>query len=201
MEADLLRRGKRPVFLMNAGIFEPGGIPSGLHVEGGKEVLPLTLAEGKGNFFLKPNGVFFVEGERARVMRSEAYALSKATPRFALQSGPLLLFQGKIHPQFRKKSESKLHRNGVGILPDGRVLFLMTDLRKTRVNLYTFAELFRSFGCQEALFLDGDLSRMWVDSESQAPGTIPEEGSRELAPGVPAGNHFGAVLAVTVSAE
>ena len=36
VQAAFAKQGKTVKFLMNAGIFEPGGIPSGLHVEGGK---------------------------------------------------------------------------------------------------------------------------------------------------------------------
>ncbi|CAN5277851.1 hypothetical protein BH23VER1_BH23VER1_00430 [soil metagenome] len=198
LESELAEAGKRAVFLMNAGIFEPGGIPSGLHVQAGKEMRPLNLADGRGNFFLKPNGVFFIGGDGAHVVEAGEYAKAAPRPRLALQSGPLLLRGGQTHPAFRLASESKLHRNGVGILPDGRILFVMTDMKSgTRVNLFTFAQLFRQFGCQDALFLDGDLSIMVVDNEGDANDfTEPED--RELAPGVPAGNHFGAILAVVV---
>lgn len=54
--------GKRaPLFIMNAGIFEPGGIPTGLHIEDGKTLHPLNLRNAPGNFFLKPNGVFWID--------------------------------------------------------------------------------------------------------------------------------------------
>lgn len=58
---DYLRgRGERPLILANGGIFEPGGIPSGLLVQEGRELRPMNRRDGKGNFFLKPNGVFLV---------------------------------------------------------------------------------------------------------------------------------------------
>ena len=151
--------GKQVPSLINGGIFEPGGVPTGLHVEAGKTLRPLNLAVGQGNFFLKPNGVLFVEGTTAKVMESEAYAaLNPApAPRLALQSGPMLLIDGKTHPKFRARSKNRLHRNGVGILADGRLLFIMTHLTSgTWTNLFQFAALFRRYGCQNALFLDGD---------------------------------------------
>ncbi len=198
LQEELAKDGKRPVFLMNAGIFEPGGIPPGLHVQDGVELLPLNLDPGKGNFFLKPNGVFFIDDEGAHVMESTAYAEAAPVPRLALQSGPLLLADGKPHPAFNIGSSSKLHRNGVGVLPDGRVLFIMTDIKaNTRVNLWTFAQLFREYGCQDALFLDGDLSILRVAGSESLEG----EADRELAPGVAASNHFGAILAVVVEGE
>lgn len=153
-----------PQFIMNAGIFEPGGIPSGLHVQDGKQLLPLNLKDAPGNFFLKPNGVFLIGASGARVVDSVEYGGLKATPRLALQSGPLLLRDDKIHPKFREGSTSRLHRNGVGVLPDGRILFLMTDQKSasSRVNLHGFASAFLKKGCRDALFLDGDISKMFV---------------------------------------
>ena len=56
VQADRTAKGETVKFLMNAGIFEPGGIPSGLHIENGELLRPLNLANAAGNFFLKPNG-------------------------------------------------------------------------------------------------------------------------------------------------
>lgn len=35
---------------MDVGIFEPGGVPSGLHIEGRKLGRPVKLNAGAGNF-------------------------------------------------------------------------------------------------------------------------------------------------------
>ena len=48
--------------LMNGGIFEPGGVPSGLLVQEGKALRPVNRNSGDGNFFLKPNGIFLNQG-------------------------------------------------------------------------------------------------------------------------------------------
>lgn len=188
--------GREIQFATNAGIFEPGGIPSGLHVQEGVELRPINLQEGRGNFFLKPNGVFFIQGDRARVLRSEVFSVGGFTPRLALQSGPMLVINGEIHPVFRAASEHLFHRNGIGVLPDGQALILMTDLRsQTRINLHQFARMFLDHGCKNALFLDGDLSFMVV---RQGNALKPVDGdtmeSRELVPGIKAGTEFGAFL-------
>lgn len=204
VEAHLRSLGKEPVLLMNGGIFEPGGIPSGLHIEDGKELLPVNLEEGIGNFYLKPNGVFCIDARGAHILRSEDYAKARLEPRMGLQSGPLLLNNGELHPAFKPGSDSRLHRNGVGVLPDGNVLFAITDLpSRTRVNLYEFAMLFKRYGCRNALFLDGDLSVMAVARQhgKLAPVDSADVESRELAPGIRTGNHFGAILAVSAGGE
>lgn len=54
-------------------------------------------------------------------------------------------------------------RNGVGILPDGNVLFAMS---KTEVNFYDFARFFKDKGCTNALYLDGFVSRAYAPSEN-----------------------------------
>jgi uncharacterized protein YigE (DUF2233 family) len=154
-------------FMMNAGIFEPGGIPSGLHVEDGKTLGKLNLADAPGNFFLKPNGVFRIEstpgGRRAFVSVSEDFPKTAKTIH-AVQSGPVLLTDGRRHPAFRQGSPNKLLRNGVGVDEKGRIVFAITA-RGQMVNLWDFAGLFLKLGCKDALFLDGDISQMSVNPE------------------------------------
>jgi len=185
LQESLAGSGQRLVFAMNAGIFKQDGTgysPCGLLVEDGRISSPLNRESGRGNFYLKPNGVFFVAGGKAGVMETEEFAAARISPRIATQSGPLLLRHGRTHPAFLSNSTSRLHRNGVGIVPNGDVIFAMTEFQPdNRVNLHGFAEFFRSLGCEDALFLDGDISAMWTPADGPAP----------------AGNHFAAILAVT----
>jgi len=167
--------------LMNGGIFEPGGVPSGLLVQDGKALRPVNRNEGDGNFFLKPNGIFLIGSKGAAVIRTEEYPLPDVQIQYAVQSGPLLLRQGLTHPRFNANSTSRLHRNGVGVSKDGEVVFAMTDFHSPKFpNLYEFAQLFRNLGCEDALFLDGDLSQM-----------------RSGADVTRASNNFGSIIAVT----
>jgi uncharacterized protein YigE (DUF2233 family) len=182
LQQHLRSEGHQVRFLMNGGIFEEGGIPSGLLIVGGKEERPLNTSAGKGNFFLQPNGVFYIDAYGAHVVSTTDYLSRKPTPRYAIQSGPLLLQSVRIHPAFRAESKNRLHRNGVGILPDGRVFFAISEFQQyKRPNLYEFADFFRSQGCRNALFLDGDISQMVCDPEGD----------------IPPGNYFGAIFAVT----
>ena len=88
----------------------------------------------------------------------------------------------EIHSSFRAESTNYLHRNGVGVRKDGKVLFAITEFGQSRYpNLYEFAAFFRSQGCADALFLDGDLSQMVIDPKGP----------------IPAGNHFGAIFAIS----
>jgi uncharacterized protein YigE (DUF2233 family) len=183
VQKHLSGEGKKALFLMNAGIFEPGGIPSGLHIEGGKVLRKVNPRDGIGNFFLKPNGVLLWGGPEggAQIMNSRGLTRARLAsgPRYGLQSGPLLLLAGKIHPAFRKGSPNLKHRNGAGIDKDGKLVFAMTA-KGQETNLHTFARLFLKLGCEDALFLDGDISQMAVNPK-----------------GVVESNRFGAVLVVT----
>jgi uncharacterized protein YigE (DUF2233 family) len=66
---------------------------------------------------------------------------------------------GKIHPAFNPKSESRLIRNGVGVpTPDVAVFVISED----RINFHEFAVLFRDvLQCPDALFLDGVISSLY----------------------------------------
>lgn len=165
VQAAFAKQGKTVRFLMNAGIFEPGGIPSGLHIEGGKTLRPLNLADAPGNFFFKPNGVGTFGANGAFVGTCAAWQkLPLGKESWGIQSGPMLLIDGQRHPAFREGSASKLHRNGVGIDDKGRFVFAMTD-KGQDVNFWDFAGLFLKLGCKNALFLDGDISQMSVNPD------------------------------------
>ena len=179
-KAFLEGKGEKPVMLMNGGIFEPGGIPSGLLVQDGKQLHAVNRRDGKGNFFLKPNGIFLISDKGARVMETGKWPPVGEKVTYAVQSGPLLLENGKVHPAFNQGSKSRLLRNGVGVAEDGTVVFAISDAKGERYpNLFGFADLFRSLGCRNALFLDGDISQMRF-------GKRVEERS----------NRFGSVIAV-----
>lgn len=161
VQAAFAKQGKSVKFLMNAGIFEPGGIPSGLHLESGKTLRPLNLADAPGNFFLKPNGVCgFTPGGPFIGNCATWKATGKEV--WAIQAGPMLLIDGQRHPAFREESISKLHRNGVGVDKQGRFVFAITD-NAQYVNFWNFAGLFLKLGCKNALFLDGDISQISVN--------------------------------------
>jgi uncharacterized protein YigE (DUF2233 family) len=185
LQEALASQDQRLVFAMNAGIFRldsDGYSPCGLHIENGVVLHPLSRESGTGNFYLKPNGVFFIADGKAGILETDEFAAASLHPTLAVQSGPLLLRGGRIHPAFLPNSASRLHRNGVGVAPNGDVLFAMTVFREGNgVNLHDFAAFFASQGCRNALFLDGDISDMWT----------PEYGPP------PARNHYAAILAVT----
>lgn len=172
VQSALLPQGKTVAFIMNAGLFQMGGTPCGLHIEDGKTLHAINLANGEGNFHLKPNGVLWIEAagkdRRAFVAASEAFLTHQrelaggSVVQTAVQSGPLLLIDGRRHPAFREGSPNRLHRNGVGVDAQGRVVFAITEAGQS-VNFWDFAGLFLKLDCRNALFLDGNLSEMAVN--------------------------------------
>jgi len=149
-----------PVLLaMNAGMYHQGLGPVGLFVENGRQETPLNEADGEGNFFLKPNGVFFVRKDgSAGVMETAAYAAAAPDVAYATQSGPMLAIGGKVHPRFEPDGTSRFIRNGVGVRADGTVVLAIS---RQPVSLGSFARLFLdALSCPDALFLDGAISTL-----------------------------------------
>lgn len=159
LNTHLLRNRQHMSFAMNGGMYHSDYGPVGLLVEHGRETGTLNREDAFGNFFMKPNGVFWVGDGRAGVMETEAYAKAGLAPREATQSGPMLVIEGEIHPKFLADGTSLQIRNGVGILPDGRVAFAISN---DPVRFHDFATLFRDrLQCRNALFLDGSVSSLY----------------------------------------
>jgi uncharacterized protein YigE (DUF2233 family) len=192
LDAALATRGERLFFAMNAGIFLPGWIPEGLHIEDGHQRVSLNLngppprqpGQFTPNFYLQPNGVFYLLPDHLPgILSTNAFAAAALRPRLAVQSGPLLLAAAKIHPVFDPASTSRLIRNGVGVDPKGQVHLIATDRSdRGRVNFHTFARLFLARGCRDALYLDGDISEFYLRTDHDT---------------IPSTTDFAAILAIT----
>ncbi|RSZ57508.1 hypothetical protein HF313_26700 [Massilia atriviolacea] len=166
----LQARKQRLVFAVNAGMYHPGFAPVGLHVEEGRELAPLNLADGKGNFFLKPNGVFMLGKGGPQVLASSAYPARASGVRLATQSGPMLVIDGQLHPRFDPDSPSRYVRNGVGVA-DGKAIFVIS---KVPVTFHEFASYFRdTLHCKNALYLDGSISSLFSSALGRADSAAP----------------------------
>ena len=89
---------------------------------------------------MQPNGVFAVTRSGVCVVESSKYPEIQAETILATQSGPLLVINGRIHPAFRADSQSRLYRNGAGVVSSQQVVFVISE---EPVNFYQFAQLFR----------------------------------------------------------
>jgi uncharacterized protein YigE (DUF2233 family) len=160
--------GTKLRFAMNGGMYLKDHSPQGLYVEKGKTLRPLnTKKSDYGNFYMAPNGVFCITTDyEAVVCSSEDFTLYHNI-NYATQSGPLLVIDSTIHPKFTLGSKNVHIRNGVGILPNGNVIFAIS---KEQVNFYDFASFFLDRGCKNALYLDGFVSRLY----------LPEKGIKQM---------------------
>ena len=183
LQAWLAQRHKTLAFAMNGGMYSPGGVPKGLFIEGQKLVAPLDTTSGTGNFYLKPNGVFYLTtGGVPGICATGQFRGVGARIACATQSGPLLVVKGQLNPAFTRGSANVVVRNGVGLLPSGELVFVIS---REKVNFYDFAAYFQSLGCRDALYLDGFVSRMY----------LPEQKWQQTD------GDFGVIIAVTLPAK
>ena len=165
LKRSLEQSGARVAFLMNAGIYSTDDTPAGLWIERGKTLIPLNRKAGKGNFHIQPNGVFYIEGGKARIQPTAAYQLGQHQPEWALQSGPMLLIDGKPNARFVKNLSSPHKRNAVCTTADGRLYFILTEDYNREgewPSFHRFAEALQHLGCHDALYLDGTLSGWYI---------------------------------------
>lgn len=156
------RKGRKLRFAMNGGMYTQESSPLGLYIENKVTLSPLNNGSGEGNFYLKPNGFFYITGNNKAVICRTPDFRNEGNIKFATQSGPMLLWNGAIHPVFKKGSAQVNIRNGVGILPDHRVIFAIS---KQEVNFYDFAAFFKNRRCQAALYLDGFVSQAYAPEQ------------------------------------
>lgn len=157
-------KGQTLLFATNAGMYSDAFAPVGLYVEEGRELRPLNTgaAERRNgpppNFYRKPNGVFLIDATGAKILPTDAFLQRRAAGapadlRFATQSGPMLVIDGKLHPDFIPGSSDRTRRSGVGVCEGGVVRVAVSE---DAVNFDGFARFFRDrLGCPNALFLDG----------------------------------------------
>ncbi len=177
---------EKPLMITNAGMYTPQYSPQGLYIENGNSLVPLDTTNPKtdANFYLKPNGVFYIDMNNVpHIEKTEdfekLYSAKKIQVKTATQSGPMLVSEGELHKSFTYNSPNRKIRSGVGLISNKKVVFAIS---KNEVNFCDFAILFKDvFGCRDALFLDGAISMMYL---------------RNLNPGELGGN-FGPIISVT----
>ncbi|WNJ18400.1 phosphodiester glycosidase family protein [Pontibacter sp. G13] len=151
------------IFATNGGRYDDHQRPLGLYVEAGRKLSPMNEDEETRNgFFIQPSGVFYLTTDlQAFVSTKEDYP-DDSTVNYATQSGPMLVTDGEINSYFKRGSTNLQIRNGVGILPDGKVLFAIST---EKMSYYDLARFFKNKGCLQALYLDGNDSRAYVPAE------------------------------------
>jgi len=151
-------------FAMNGGAYGDDLKALGYYVEGGERLREFNRGDAPegntSNFFMKPNGVFFGSGGTWRVLSTDAfYASVSDRPEFGTQSGPMLVIEGKLHPEIKDNGPSRAIRNGVGVDAVGKAHFVIAD---APVSFGQLARYFRDeLKTPNALYLDGKVSALW----------------------------------------
>ena len=174
----LKSKNKKLLFSTNGGMYKKDNSPQGLYVENTITKSEIDTSNGKGNFYLKPNGVFYLTTDKNPMICKTEDFLSNEKIKYATQSGPMLVIDGEIHAAFKMNSTNLNIRNGVGILPNNQIIFAIS---KKEINFYDFAEYFKKLGCKNALYLDGFVSRTY----------LPEKNWKQID------GNFGVIIGVT----
>jgi uncharacterized protein YigE (DUF2233 family) len=157
-------------FAMNAGMFHLNGSPVGYLLINKRKLQKLSTKSGPGNFHLKPNGLFFTTATGFGVETTEDFAKRKNAVS-ATQSGPMLVIDGALHPEFQDDGPSRLRRNGVGVRDAEHAFFVISE---GAVSFGKLARFFRDkLECPNALFFDGSVSSLWVPSQNREDRTVP----------------------------
>jgi len=133
----------------------------GYYVNSSKSIKPVNLNDGNGNFFLKPNGGLLITKDNAIICESSE--ISKYSEiKTGVQSGPMLLLNGSLNPQFDPGSLNKKTRCGVGRFTDkNNDSYLIFCISNVPVSFYTFGVFFqKKFNCKDALCLESGGSIM-----------------------------------------
>jgi uncharacterized protein YigE (DUF2233 family) len=155
---------------VNAGMYERGRTrpPLGLLIANGDRVRDINLQDGSGNFYKKPNGVFYIVGERAGIIESSVFSTrfpagtNDVTD--ATQSGPLLLTDGR--PRLGLPREANTRSSVCLASPTDVFLVLSED----EVSFDELTMMMRNeLRCRDALYLDGAVSNIdWRERPSRA---------------------------------
>lgn len=154
------------LFAMNAGMYHSDYSAVGLYIEASQQKQKLNrVKQGFGNFHIQPNGVLAWNQNKSIITTTDDYAKIKFNADYATQSGPMLVMNGKINPQFLEHSDSVKIRNGVGI-KDQTLYFVISN---TAVSFYQFAQFFQQqLKVQNALYLDGSISSAYIPQLKRA---------------------------------
>ena len=116
---------KELIFAMNGGMYHPNFAPVGLFIADHTLHTSVNLNRGTGNFFIQPNGVFYVDAnEKPGIcLAKDIHTVQKI--KHATQSGPMLIINRRINPYFSDTSNYFNIRNGVGITKYGKLIFAM----------------------------------------------------------------------------
>ena len=163
----LAKENEEALMITNGGMYTPSFGAQGLLIENSKQITKLDTLKPNNNlnFYLAPNGVFYIDSAGFHLSSTDEYKIShwlpQKVPQFATQSGPMLITKGVKNGKFKKGSTNFYIRSGVGVINSKKIVFIISD---DQVNFYDFSAVFQEiFGCSNALYLDGAISEMYIN--------------------------------------
>ena len=141
-------------------MFRPNYSPQGLFVKEGVEYVKLdTCSDDYGNFYMQPNGVFYLTNNGTPGICKTSDYYNTKNVNYATQSGPLLVAEGEINSKFSKNSKNLHYRSGIGYNGNAVVFIISNEL----VSFYELASIFyNKYKCNYALYLDGAISDAFI---------------------------------------
>lgn len=169
LEIWLNKKGKQVVYMTNAGMYTQTYSPLGLLIQNGTVIKKINRYKNStGNFYIQPNGVFYITYDgKANIVSTNNYIYTENI-RIATQSGPLLVLDGKVTSNVQNSKTSEIIRNGVGILPNGNIIFIVAI---KEVSMLQFANIFKQYNCITALNLDGGMADCYYPEKGKLHGT------------------------------
>jgi uncharacterized protein YigE (DUF2233 family) len=153
LRAWLGKQGRQLVFATNAGAFDDTARPVGLLVSEGIKLQELSLRDGSGNMFEKPNGVFWVADGIPYIHGSEKYRSLDPRPRIATQSGPLLISGGRPRLDLHTFRGKSYMRSAACVDRAGGAKFVFSNRPVTIAELGDYMD--KTMQCASALYMDG----------------------------------------------
>jgi uncharacterized protein YigE (DUF2233 family) len=142
------------IFMTNGSRDTKSHHPIGLYIEKGKKLSnPQPILNTKASTELQPLGVFVISKGKAfisKVLNASAYKDAD----YALQSNPILVWDGAINKQLPKGKI--IMRNGVGVKRDGSVYFACLQM-----GYRDFAQHFIDQDCISAIQLSDQKAETW----------------------------------------
>ena len=144
-----------PFFACSAALVDSNCSPIGLFVKNGLIVQSLNQQTGFGNFYLQPNGYYWLDSMGLGIHATNQYDITHHL-NSAVQSGPMLVHNGAININFDSNSKNQNIRVGIGSYTKAGDTHFVFIISKGKVSFYDFAEIFfQKFNCKEALSLGG----------------------------------------------
>ena len=145
-------------FAITSSIIESNCTPLGLFVKNGIKIKDINKStQGSGSFYsIQPNGIFYItERNEFKITATPDFLQLAENLKLAIQTGPILVYEGNINPIFTANSKNKYIRCGVGVFNNKDGSYLVFAKSNEPVNFYDFADLFViKYNCKIALNLE-----------------------------------------------